>query len=96
MMQLTEISVIGNRNNGGVSVLDFAVAYELLVGNSYFKKKENHSVAFKSGSIKTQIGYFLTRANNKRLCKDYKLIPSEYLGSLHRLIVLDVEFKCPK
>ena len=41
----------GERNNGGVPVLDFAVAYELLVVNSYFKK-EDHLVTFKSGSLK--------------------------------------------
>ena len=43
------------RNNGGVSIVDFVVAYKLLVVNSYFKKKENHLVPYKSGSIKTQI-----------------------------------------
>ena len=29
----------GERNTGGVSVLDFAVAFDLLVVNSFFKKK---------------------------------------------------------
>jgi len=43
----------GKRNNGGVSAIDFAVAYKLLVVNSYFKKKEDYLVTFKSGSIKT-------------------------------------------
>jgi len=84
------------RNNGGVSVLDFAVAYELLVVNSFFKKNENHLVTFKSGSIKTQIDYFLTRADNRRLCKDCKVIPSKHLGTQHRLLVLVVELKCLK
>lgn len=31
----------GKRNNGGVSVLDFAVAYDLLVANSFFKKEDH-------------------------------------------------------
>ena len=73
----------GVRNNGGVSIMDFVVAYDLLVVNSCFKEKEDHSVTFKSGSMKTQIDYFLIRANNMRLCKDYKVIPSEYLGTQH-------------
>ena len=64
--------------------------------NSYFKKKEDHLVTFKSGSIMTQIDYFHIRADNRRLCKDCKVIPSEYLGTQHRLLVLDVEFKCTK
>ena len=82
--------------NNGVFILNFAVAYDLLVVNSYFKKKEDHLVTFKTGSIKTQIDYFLIRANNRRLCKDCKVIPSEYLGTQHRLLVLDVEFKGSK
>ena len=53
-------------------------------------------MTFKSGSIKTQIDYFLIRRDTRRLCKDYKVISSEYLGSQHRLLVLDVEFTCSK
>jgi len=66
------------------------------VVNSFFKKNEDHLVIFKSGSIKTQIDYFLIRVGNRRLCKDYKVIPSEYLGTQHRLLVFDVELKCSK
>jgi len=84
------------RNNGGVSVLDFAVAYKLLVVNFFFKKKEDHLVTFKSGALKTQIDYFLTRADNRRLCKDCEVIPNEYLGTQHRLLVLDVELNYSK
>jgi len=51
----------GERNPGGVSVLDFAVAFDLLVANSLFMKKEDHLVTFRSSSCKTQIDYFLTR-----------------------------------
>ena len=43
----------GERNNRGVSVLDFTVAYDLLVVNSFFKKKEDHLVTFRSGSVRT-------------------------------------------
>jgi len=77
-------------------VLDFAVAYKLLVVNSLFKKKEDHLVTFKSGSLKTQIDYFLAKADSQRFCKNYKVIPSEYLGTQHRLLVLDMEFKYSK
>jgi len=86
----------GERNNGGVSVLDFVVAYELSVVNFFFKKKEDHLVIFKSGSVKTRIDYFLTRADSWRFCKDCKVIPSECIGSQHRLLVLDVKLKCSK
>jgi len=66
------------------------------VVNSYFKKKEDHLVTFKSGSMKSQIDYFLIKVDNRKFYKDCKVIPSEYLGTQHRLLVLDVEFKCSK
>ena len=71
----------GVRNSGGVVVMDFAIAYDLLVVNSLFKKREDHLVTFNSGSFKTQIDYFLTRADSRRSCRDCKVIPSEFVGS---------------
>ena len=53
-------------------------------------------VTFKSGSLKTQIDFLKMRADSRRSCKDCKVILSEYLGTQHRLLVLDVEFKCSK
>jgi len=84
------------RNNGELFIMDFAVAYELLVVNSYFKNSENHLVTVKSGITNTQTDYFFIRTNNMRLRKDYKVIPSKYLGTQHRLLVIHVEFKCSK
>ena len=63
-----------------MSILDFAVTYELSIGNLYFRKKEEHLVTFKSENIRTQIDYFLVRVNNWRLWKDYKVLPSECLA----------------
>ena len=53
-------------------MLDFAMTFDLLVANSFFKKKEDHLVTFKSSSCKTQIDYFLTRKESRRSCKDCK------------------------
>jgi len=33
--------VFGERNSGGVALLDFAVTFDLSIVNSLFKKKEN-------------------------------------------------------
>jgi len=53
-------------------------------------------VTFKSGSIKIQIDYFLIRVDSRRLYADCKVITSMYLGTPHRLLVLDMELKCSK
>ena len=76
-----------------VSILDFALAYDLAIVNTYFRKREEHLITFKSGSARTQIDYFLVRARNRRWCRDCKVLPSECLTTQHRLLVLDVELR---
>jgi len=81
----------GERNSGGISILDFAVVCDMSIVNSYFRKREEHLVTFRSGSARTQIDYFLMRASRRRWCRDFKVLPSECLTSQHRLLVLDVD-----
>ncbi|KAG5597061.1 hypothetical protein H5410_038293 [Solanum commersonii] len=83
----------GERNGGGTSLLDFAKAFELVIANSCFPKKENHLVTFRSSVAKTQIDYFLLRKGDRGLCKDCKVIPSENLTTQHKLLVMDLEIK---
>ncbi|KAG5575164.1 hypothetical protein H5410_055298 [Solanum commersonii] len=81
------------RNGGGTSLLDFAKAFELVIANSCFPKKENHLVTFRSSIAKTQIDYFLLRKGDRGLFKDCKVIPSENLTIQHKLLVIDLEIK---
>ncbi|KAG5596497.1 hypothetical protein H5410_037729 [Solanum commersonii] len=48
----------GERNGGGTSLLDFAKAFELVIANSCFSKKENHLVTFRSSVTKTRLTTF--------------------------------------
>ncbi|KAG5589991.1 hypothetical protein H5410_040505 [Solanum commersonii] len=83
----------GERNGGGTSLLDFAKAFELVIANSCFLKKENHLVTFRSSVAKTQIDYFILRNGDRGLFKDCKVIPSENLTTQHKLLVMDLEIK---
>ncbi|KAH0668323.1 hypothetical protein KY285_029529 [Solanum tuberosum] len=83
----------GERNGGGTSLLDFAKAFELVIANSCFPKKENHLVTFRSSIAKTQIDYLLLRKGDRGCCKDCKVIPSENLTTQHKLLVMDLEIK---
>ena len=74
-------------------ILDFTIAYELAIINSYFKKKEEHLMTFKSGKTRTQIDCFLMRANSRRLCRDCEVILNECLMMQHMLLVMDVEIR---
>ncbi|XP_009587941.1 uncharacterized protein [Nicotiana tomentosiformis] len=81
----------GDRNGEGISLFDFTRAFELVIVNSSFSKREEHLVTFRSMVAKTQIDYLLLRRSDRGLCKDCKVIPSETLTSQHRLLVMDVD-----
>ncbi|XP_019254682.1 PREDICTED: uncharacterized protein LOC109233302, partial [Nicotiana attenuata] len=82
--------VLGDRNGGGTSLLDFAKAFEPVIANSTFPKREEHLVTFHSSVVKTQIDYFLLRRCDRELCKDCMVIPGETLATQHRLLVMDI------
>nr|XP_009759817.1 PREDICTED: uncharacterized protein LOC104212294 [Nicotiana sylvestris] len=68
-------------------------SFDLVIANSSFPKREEHLVTFQNSMGKTQIDYLLYRKCDKGLCIDYKVIPSEHLTTLHRLLVVDLEIK---
>ena len=63
----------GLRNREGEHILEFAVAHNLVVGNSYFTKKDNHLITYQSGDINSQIDYILARRSDFKLVRDIKL-----------------------
>ena len=51
----------GSCNPDGERILEFAVANELIVGNTLFKKTDSHLVTYCSSSHKTQIICFFAK-----------------------------------
>ena len=48
----------GSRNQEEEEVLDFVVAFDLLIGNTFFRKRESYLVAYSSGQHSSQIELF--------------------------------------
>ncbi|XP_070052041.1 uncharacterized protein [Nicotiana tomentosiformis] len=51
----------GIPNGGGMSLLDFARAFDLVIENSSFSKKRDHLVTLQCSVVETQIDYLLCR-----------------------------------
>ena len=83
----------GSRNQEGEEVLDFAVAFDLMIANTFFRKRESHLVTFSSGQHCSQIDFVLARRKDKRACLDCKVIPGECVVSQHKLLVADFRFQ---
>ena len=79
----------GKRNPEGVRVLDFALANDLVVGNTLFIKRDSHLVTFASGGNKTQVDYVLCRKSFRGKVTNVKVIPGEEVVQQHFLLVCD-------
>jgi hypothetical protein len=55
----------GTRNASGGDLLDFAVAHDLGILNSFFRKRDSHLITFSSGGRDTQIDYLLMRRGDR-------------------------------
>jgi hypothetical protein len=79
----------GSRNQEGEGILNFDLAYHLIVVNTLFRKSLSHRVTFSSGQHYSQIDFILTRRDDRHTCLDCKVIPGEYVVPQHKLVVAD-------
>ena len=77
----------GIRNAGGDKIIEFGLKHELLVTNTFFKKKTAHNITYKSGGNETQVDYILYMKGFKKEITDYKVIAGEAVALQHRVVV---------
>ena len=77
----------GTRNKEGSMVVDFGKRMDLVIVNTYFKKKDEHRVTYKSGGKSTQVDYVMCRRRNLKEMCDCKVILNEYVAKQHRMVV---------
>jgi hypothetical protein len=83
----------GSRNQEGEVILNFALAYDLIVANTLFRKSISHLVTFNSGQHCRQINFILARREDSHACLDCKVIPGECVIPQHKLVVADFRFR---
>ena len=81
----------GKHNTEGERVMEFAIANDLVVVNSYFVKKDNHLITYQSGGCSSQVDYILFKKRDFKLVKDVKVIPGEECAAQHRILVCDLK-----
>jgi hypothetical protein len=82
-----------SRNQEGDDILNFALAYDLIVANTLFRNRVFHLVTFSSGQHCSKIDFILTRREDRHACLDYKVIPEECVVPQHKLVVADFRFR---
>ena len=64
----------GTRNKEGSMIVNFRKRLDLAIVNTYFKKKDEHRVTYKSGGKSTQVDYVVCRRRNLKEMCDCKVI----------------------
>ncbi|KAK3551170.1 hypothetical protein QTP70_013885 [Hemibagrus guttatus] len=76
---------VKERNLEGQMVVDFAKRMDMAMVNTYFQKREEHRVTYKSGGRRTQVDYILCRRGNLKEISDCKVVVGE--SRQHRMVV---------
>ncbi|KAK3518092.1 hypothetical protein QTP70_033311 [Hemibagrus guttatus] len=78
---------VKERNLEGQMVVDFAKRMDMAVVNTYFQKREEHRVTYKTGGRSTQVDYILCRRGNLKEISDCKVVVGESVARQHRMVV---------
>ncbi|KAK3570643.1 hypothetical protein QTP86_024559 [Hemibagrus guttatus] len=78
---------VKERNLEGQMVVDFAKRMDMGVVNTYFQKREEHRVTYKSGGRRTQVDYILCRRGNLKEISDCKVVVGESVARQHKMVV---------
>jgi hypothetical protein len=83
----------GSMNQEEEGILNFALACDLIIANTLFRKRVSHLVTFSSGRYCSQINFILTRRGDRHACLDCKVIPGECVIPQHKFVVADFHFR---
>jgi hypothetical protein len=79
----------GSRNQEGEGILNFPLAYDLIVANTLLRKRVSHLITFSSSQHCSQIDFILTRREDRHGCLDCKVIPRQCIVPQHKLVAAD-------
>ena len=77
----------GTRSKEGSMVVDFAKRMDLAVLNTYFKKKTEHRMRYKSRGKSNQVDYVMCRWRDLKEMYDCKIMANECVAKQHRIVV---------
>ena len=89
---------LGERNERGDRLLDFATANEMVITNTLFKQHRRRFYTWTSpdGNTRNQIDYFCIHERWKTSVVNTKTLPGADCGSDHELLVMSMRLKINK
>ena len=79
----------------GERILEYALAFDLLLGNTCFKKRDSHLITYKFRNAATQIDFIFFPRAMRKLVTDVKVIHGEEVALQQQLLVCDMRLDVP-
>ncbi|KAK6760556.1 hypothetical protein RB195_021861 [Necator americanus] len=86
----------GVRNDDGLRILEYAIASDLIIANTQYRKRTSHLITYTSGCRETQIDFWMLRRRDRRLLQDSIVIPTDHVAAQHHLLVMDLKISRPR
>ncbi|KAG8231543.1 hypothetical protein J437_LFUL008085 [Ladona fulva] len=83
-------------NAEGERIVEHAVAYDLAIANTWYRKRVSHLMTYKSGRNISQIDYIVYHRIHLKEVRNCKVINGESVAPQHRLLVADCDIKIGK
>ncbi|XP_068200663.1 uncharacterized protein [Palaemon carinicauda] len=84
---------VGERNDGEERVIDFSVAFDLAMINTFFEKKINRLITYSNGDRESHIDLLLCKRDHLTEVRNCKVINGEGVPAQHRLVIIDCRLK---
>ena len=82
-------------NSEGERILEYALAYDLFLGYTCFKKCKSHLITNRSANTATQIDFVLFQKSLRKLVMNVKVVPGVEVSLQHHLLVCDMMIDMP-
>ncbi|KAI5728568.1 hypothetical protein M8J77_018083 [Diaphorina citri] len=80
---------VGVENEEGRRILDFALASDMALCNTFFEKQDKHLITYRSEGVTSQIDFILYRRPIIKEEANCKVINKENVATQHKLLVMD-------
>ena len=79
----------------GDKTLEYVLAFNLHLGNTWSKKRDSHLITYKSGKVAAQIDFILFHRTMRNFVTDVKMIPGEEEALQYQLLVCYMRIDVP-
>ena len=78
------------RNEEGDNIVEFAIAHQVAIVNTYFQKRLSRRITYTSG-VHMQVDYIVCRRKELKRVRDCKALPKEAAAKQHKVVVCNEE-----